>query len=229
MIGKIQQNIDELGVIDTVFYVLQRLFANCGLRLLRYALVAQPVTPDRRLNGRRGASMTTREIGPEDPVLKALPLEPDVIAYRHAQGAHCLGLFLDDKMIGCLWLCFDPYDEDEVRCRFIPYPADKAGWDFDVFLLPEYRGGLGFLRLWDAGNAFLRERGREWSCSRISVFNKPSILAHKSMGAQVLGTATFLVLGRYQLMLSTLSPFCDVSSQRGKGPRLVLRAPVEGA
>ena len=229
MIGKIRQNIRELGIIETGFYGLQRLLAKGGVRLLRYALVAQPVWPDPRLKGRRGASMTTREVCPGDPALKAMPLNPDVIAYRQSQGAHCLGLFLDDEMIGCLWLCLESYDEDEVFCRFIPHPADKAGWDFDVFLLPEYRGGVGFLRLWDAGNAFLRERGREWSCSRISVFNQPSVLAHKSMGAQVLGTATFLVLGRYQIMLTTVPPFCDISRNLGRGPRLVLRAPVKGA
>ncbi len=225
MLGKIRGNIDELGARDAFFYFLQRLFSLCGLRLGRYALVAQPVPAKPRLDGRRGASMTVREIGPDDPAIEAMPLSSEVIAYRRAQGAHCLGLFLGKRMIGCLWLCLGPYDEDEVNCRFIPRPAEKAAWDFDVYLLPEHRGGLGFLRLWDAGNAFLRERGRSWSCSRISVFNRPSILAHQRMGAETLGTATFLALGSCQLMISSLRPRLDLSCHPGKGPRLVVQAP----
>ncbi len=229
MLGKIRGNIQELGCRDAFFYFLHRLFSLCGLRLARYALVAQPVPAKPRLGGRRGASMTVREIGPDDPAMKAMPLSSEVIAYRRGQGAHCLGLFLEERMIGCLWLCLGPYDEDEVRCRFIPRPAEKAAWDFDVYLLPEHRGGLGFLRLWDAGNAFLRERGRSWSCSRISVFNRPSILAHHRMGAERLGTATFLALGSCQLMISSLRPRLNLSCHPDKGPRLVLQAPCRGS
>ncbi len=169
--------------------------------------------------------MTVREISTGDPAIKAMPLSSDVIAYRRRQGAHCLGLFLKERMIGYLWFCLGPYDEDEVCCRFIPRPAEKAAWDFDVYLLPEHRGGLCFLRLWDAGNAFLRERGRSWSCSRISVFNRASILAHHRMGAERLGTATFLALGSCQLMISSLRPRLNLSCHPDKGPRIVLQAP----
>lgn len=225
MLEKIRINIEELGYRDALLYFLQRFLFLFGARLVRYALVAQPVPEKPRLAGRRGASMTVRQMDLDEPAMKAMPLSSEVITYRREQGAECLGLFLEERMIGCLWLCLGPYDEDEVRCRFIPRPPNKAAWDFDVYLLPEHRGGIGFLRLWDAGNAFLREHGRAWSCSRISVFNRPSILAHQRMGARILGTTTFLTLGPCQLMISGLRPWAGLSCRRDTGQRIVLQVP----
>lgn len=228
MIDRIASNVRELGWKDALFYLLSRAIAVVGVRLFRYVLVAQPVPERSLLNPRRGASMTVREVAPDDPAMEAMPLSAEVVAYRSGQGAHCLGLFRGEEMIGCLWLCLGAYDEDEVRCRFEPSPASQAAWDFDVFLLPEHRGGVGFVRLWDAGNAFLRERGRLWSCSRISAFNRASILAHQRMGAQRLGTATFLRFGPCQVMFSSLAPYLSFSVGFGDGPMLKLETPTNG-
>lgn len=225
LIDRIARNVRELGWKDAFFYMLCRILAVFRWRLFRYALVAQPVPEKPLLDPRRGASLTVREVAADDPAMKAMPLSPEVVAYRRQQGAHCLGLFHGEQMIGCLWFCLGPYDEDEVRCRFTPSPPERTAWDFDVYLHPKYRGGFGFLRLWDAGNAFLRERGRQWSCSRISAFNRSSILAHERMGARRLATATFLLFGTFQIMFASLSPYVRFSFRSGDLPTLILQTP----
>jgi hypothetical protein len=131
-------------------------------------------------------------------------------------------------VIGCLWLCLDPYLEDEVRCRFMPMPPGQVAWDFDVYLRPEHRVGFGFARLWDEANSLLRARGVAWSISRISVLNTKSLAAHDKLGIRTLATAAFLRVGRLQLMLASLPPFVHLSSSASSAPTLALHAPASG-
>jgi len=187
--------------------------------LYRYELVAQAVAERPRLGARRGASIETRRLGPGDPALAELPLDDAVLAARFAQGAVCLGAFKGGRTIGCLWFVPGAYEEDEVRCRFVPEGA--AAWDFDLYLAPEVRGGLGFARLWDAADAAYREAGIGWSMSRISRFNAASLAAHKRAGARRLGRATYVVLGPLQIMVATLPPYLHLGVRSRPVLRLV--------
>lgn len=209
------------------FYVLDRAVRKLGgsACLYRYVLVAQPVRQTPLLGPRRGRSIEVRQVDPDDPALGAMPLSPEVLRFRFGQGAVCFGAFQDGAMIGCLWLCLGPYEEDEVRCRFTPLPAGRASWDFDVYVLPELRTGLAFARLWDAANKHLRERGVAWSFSRISAFNPLSLASHARLGAQRVGTATYLRVGRWQVMTSSLPPRFHVSTGPQAVPRISLRVP----
>lgn len=217
----------ELGPAGASCYLLQRLGAKSGgiFAVHSYLLVAQPVPTAPLLNGRRGQSIAVRRIDPQDPRLLALPLDTAVLAYRTAQGAVCFAAFKEEAVIGCLWLCLSSYEEDEVRCRYAPAPAGEACWDFDVYLAPEHRSGLGFARLWDEANAFLRERGVCYSWSRISAFNPGSLASHARLGARIAGRATFLRLGPCQLMVASLPPRRHLSFRREDKPSLTLRNP----
>ncbi len=155
----------------------------------------------------------------------ALPLDEAVLAYRASQGAVCFAAFKEEDVIGCLWLCLSPYDEDEVRCRYRPAPAGEASWDFDVYLMPAHRSGLGFARLWDEANAYLRQRGIAFSWSRISAFNPTSLASHARLGARVAGQATFLRLGPCQLMLASLPPRWHLSFRPTDRPSITLQNP----
>lgn len=219
----------ELGLSGTLCYALQRAGAKSGglLAVHRYHLVAQPVAAAPLLPARRGRSIAVRRLDPCDPALLALPLDESVLAYRAAQGALCFGAFKQDEIIGCLWLCLSGYDEDEVRCRYQPAPAGKASWDFDVYLAPAHRSGLGFARLWDEANAFLRQRGVAFSWSRISAFNPASLTSHARLGARVAGQATFLRLGPCQLMIASLPPRWHLSFRKNSRPSLSLRNPAD--
>jgi hypothetical protein len=145
-----------------------------------------------------------------------------VLSYRAKQGAVCFGAFKEGEIIGCLWLCVSPYEEDEVRCRYCPGPRGQSAWDFGVYLKPEQRSGLGFARLWDEANDFLRQRGVSISWSRISAFNPGSLAAHTRLGAQIVGKATFLRLGRCQLMVASVPPFLHLSLRESETPSIRL-------
>lgn len=219
---KVKGLVRELGAFGAICYVLHLAGGRSAglLSVHRYLFVAQPVARTSLLSARRGQSITVRQLDPQDPLLLALPLDQKVLAYRASQGAICFGAFREGRIIGCLWLCLDGYDEDEVRCRYQPMPPGKASWDFDVYLLPEHRSGLGFARLWDEANAYLRKRGVVVSWSRISAFNPASLASHARLGARVAGRATFLRLGPCQLMIASLPPRWHLSFHRAQRPFL---------
>ncbi|MGD1876714.1 MAG: GNAT family N-acetyltransferase [Kiloniellaceae bacterium] len=227
LLGKLKRLAGELGPVGVLAYGLHLLGGRSGglLGLSRYLFVAQPVAGQPLLPARRGRSIAVRRLDPQAPELLALPLDRAVLAYRAGQGAVCFGAFKEDRIIGCLWLCLGAYEEDEVRCRYRPLPAGRASWDFDVYLLPEQRSGLGFARLWDEANAFLRAQGVTYSWSRISAFNTESLAAHSRLGARVMGQATFLWLGPCQIMLGSVPPYRHLSFRRKAGPTLELHNP----
>jgi hypothetical protein len=212
------------GGVNAALYAIHRSLNRFGGALHRYEFVAQPVASHALLTGARGRSIAVRLVDADDPVLSQLPLTPEVIARRAAQGAVCFGAFKGEEMIGCLWLCLGTYEEDEVRCRFVPAPVGRASWDFDVYLRPDQRLGPGFARLWDEGNAYLRERGIRWSVSRISAFNPRSLAAHARLGTRGIGSAIFLCLGRVQFALSSVPPYVYFSRGPGQVPLFVLDA-----
>lgn len=218
LFGKLRNLLRELGLVGAICYVVYRIGARSGglMSLHRYLFVAQPVAPAPLLPPRRGRTIDVRRIEPGDPALLSLPLDRAVLAYRAGQGALCFGAFKEGEIIGCLWLCLGPYEEDEVRCRYHPLPVGEASWDFDVYLKPEYRNGLGFARLWDEANAFLRQRGVACSWSRISAFNTGSLAAHARLGARVVARATFFRLGPGQLMVASVPPYLHLSLARAQ-------------
>ena len=74
----------------------------------------------------------------------------------------------ETNSLGYLWLKLQGYEEDEVRCRYVPVPERGTAWDFDIYVAPPYRMGRTFTRMWIAANDFLRSNGIEWTLSRIS-------------------------------------------------------------
>jgi hypothetical protein len=214
------------GPLNACLYAAHRALNWWGGAVHRYYFVAQPVPPSPVLPPQRGRSIVVRPVATDDPVLSAMPLDPAVIRFRAAQRAICFGAFKGDDLIGCLWVCLGPFDEDEVRARFVPSPSGQASWDFDVYLLPEHRGGLGFARLWDGANQFLRERGVQWSISRISAFNPTSLSTHGRLGARRIGSAVFVRIARWQFSLASLPPYIHISPNMAKAPAFSLWAPV---
>lgn len=208
LVRKFRGLVSEFGFWNAVLYT-----SGLALRVIcprvniyRYYIVAQPVPDKDLLPARRGKSIEVRELKSGDPAFAALPLDEDVLEFRFAQNVICLGAFQDEKVIGCLWMCFDAYEEDEVRCVFRLDPASSTSWDFDVYLHPDARLGFAFLRLWDAANALLRDRGISWSLSRISGFNPGSMASHSRMGATRVGGLIALKGPNRQLVFSRYAP-----------------------
>lgn len=222
--------VEQLGWLDGCGYLLARLLSVLSsgrIGLHKYYFVAQPVALTPWLSPRRGTAIAVKEIVPTDPLIAAFPRPRAVIAARFEQAAICLAATKADEFIGFLWLTLGPYQEDEVRCRYLPLPLDAAAWDFDVYLEPRHRTGIAFLKLWDAANQFLTARQVRWSLSRISAFNSNSMNAHGKMGARRLGSATFLALGSWQLSCATLAPYVSISMRADRFPIFALTGQSE--
>lgn len=199
------------------------------MRLYFYHLVAQPVSGKRLLPPNRGRSVEVREIGLDEA--KALPVERPlaVLESRFRQRARCLMASTGDRFLGFLWFQLGAYEEDEVRCLFVPLPSGKAAWDFDVYVDPSARLGPAFARLWDEANALYSSLGIGWSISRISAFNADSLAAHRRFGLERAGSALFLSAGPAQFMLATMRPYVHIALTRGSRPVLRVQAPSAAA
>jgi hypothetical protein len=217
----------EFGPVRAWLYLAQRAFGLIGGEIYFYEFVAQAVAPEPFLRNGRGRTIAVRRLSVGDLAFETMSLKRHVIEYRTKQHAICMGAFVEEKMIGYLWLCLGPYQEDEVTCKFIPSPAAHAAWDFDVYLLPQYRLGLGFLRLWDEANQFLRSHGIRWSISRISILNSRSLASHARLGARPCGKALFVRAGSVQVSIASMKPYVRVSWGGRCSPEFVIHAPVE--
>ena len=196
------------------------------VRLLKYYFTAQPLAAPLAgsLAARGGTGAFTMEwVGADCPAFAEVDRPPQVIAARYAQGARCLLARRDGEFAGFLWVVIGPYDEDEVRARFVLLPAGRTAWDFDVFVADRFRMGRLFTLLWQRAGADLGAEGVATTFSRISAFNRASIAAHRRLGARIVGQAIFLVAGRVQITLSSLGPRFHLSWRRDQVPAITLR------
>jgi hypothetical protein len=204
----------KLGGLNACLLAFDRLLrriAGGRMRLYKYYFVAQPVAKQPWLPPHRGAGVEIRSVKACDPALAQFPRPQAVFPRRFAQGALCLAAFKAGSCIGFLWFTLGPYQEDEVRCRYVPLPEGASAWDFDIYVHPEHRNSIAFLRLWDEANRLLAARGIRWSLSRISAFSKRSMSAHARLAAQRIGTAVFITLGSWQISVATVTPHFFVS------------------
>jgi hypothetical protein len=185
--------------------------------------MAQPITNEPLLGPRYQHWLQPREIKQGDAVLAGMPLTTATLAHRFAQPTVCLGGFRNDRLVGYMWLCLGPYEEDEVRCTFIPDPSQGV-WDFDFYIVPKHRLGPTFLGLWDGAYAFLRERGYRYSFSRVSRFNLDSRRAHDRLHWKRIGSALFLKVGTWQWMAATVPPYVHVSVSERTRPVIQVQA-----
>jgi len=224
-VRRIRQTIRQLGWLNGCLYALHRFLASISrgrVRLHKYYFVAQPISVKRWLPPPRGASLEVRRVTESDPIIKDFPRPDWAIPYRFKQGAVCLAGFKAGQFIGFLWFTLGAYQEDEVHCRYVPLPKGTSAWDFDVYLHPEHRNGIAFLKLWDEANSFLAARNIRWSLSRISAFNRNSMLSHARMGASRIGAATFLSIASCQLSVATVRPYFHFSTHPGSFPIFAL-------
>ena len=231
MLTKILATFRELGTVSTVLYGTDRLIrmVSNNKRVYRYALVAQRVSDLPTLPSHRGKSIEVCEISGVDPLLSDLSedLREEVLCFRKKQNAVCLAAFTQNTIIGCVWLCFGTYYEDEVRCRFSLVCDEGASWDFGLYIRPEYRNSVAFVKIWHAVKEYLQERRVCWSISRISAFNPHSIRSHARAGATSLGNVTFFCADPYQLTISRLPPYWHCSQDADSMPHFYLSASGE--
>jgi len=214
----------EFGAMAGALYaadqVLRRLSPQVGIYV--YELMVQPIGGKKLLSANLAKNLTFAEIGRSDPAIDLMPARPEIKRARFDQGAICLGVFRREKLIGYAWFCFNTYEEDEVRCTYALAVPDQSVFDFDFYILPEHRMGIGFLAVWHGANEYLRARDVRYTFSRLTRFNVASRRAHAHLGWKCVGKALFFQAYRVELMLATLAPFIFLSWSGKSRPRLRL-------
>ncbi len=203
----------EFGFFAGLLYAIDQVLGlvSSQMRLYYYEIMVQPILGKPLLSARLTRQLEFREIKRGDPEVELMPARPEIKASRFDQNAVCLGAFKDGQLIGYIWFCFRAYEEDEVRCTFVLTPEKESVFDFDLYLFPEHRMGLGFVGLWNGADAFLSSRGIRFTFSRLSRFNVASRRAHAHLGWKCVGRTIFLKAGRFELMLATIFPYLHAS------------------
>jgi hypothetical protein len=215
----------EFGFLAGLLYAADRVLSSLSprLRLHVYEFMVQPISDKPLLPRSFSRGLEIREIRADDPAIGLMPVRPDVMAARLQAAATCLGAFKGGTLIGYMWFCMRSYDEDEVRCTYVVTPETKAVFDFDFYLFPAHRLGLGFVALWNGANEVLSQRGFKYTFSRLTRFNLASRRAHRHLGWKRVGRALFLQMWRFELMLGTIFPFVHLSATTGRRVRLTLK------
>lgn len=227
----------EFGVVVGLLYVTDRVLRAISPRvgLLLYDLVAQPIVGRDLLPPALSRNLHFEELGPGHPDLARLPIAAQVREARLAGQARCLAAYRKGVMLGSMWWCCDRYFEQEASCLFCLPPGVPAVFDFDLYVVPEQRMGMGFMAIWQGTNGLLRQQGVRIACSRISRFNSASARAHARIGARVVGRVLFLRAGPLSVMGATCAPYLSVSVNPERpivltiDPGMPLRAEMEGA
>lgn len=216
----------ELGAGNAILYWIDQVgvkFLASRMRVFKYNFVSQPITDKPFIPARRGANISIQKFTGATAAVRSLPVTPEVLAFRLDQGSHVLIATLNDQYAGHLWYTLGSYREDEVRCTYRLEPPDATAWDYDASIADEFRLSLVFARLWDAARQEMFKAGVRASASRISAFNSDSLRSHQRLGARGCGFAVFLVIGRVQLTVSTLSPFLHLSMSARSAPTITIR------
>jgi hypothetical protein len=222
-----QATASGIGLWNAILFSASRLSSILGgnrIRIVKYYFTAQPVSAPGAERSPRSGTFDIAWADADCKLLQQADRPAAILAARFAQGARCLVAANGDDLAGFVWFVTGPYEEDEVRARFVPGPQGEAAWDFDVTIMPQYRMGRLFSYLWARTNAELARCGVRHTMSRISAFNPGSLASHKRLGAQVIGSALFVCVGRLQLMRSSLRPRWHFSWRHDQRPTLVVAA-----
>ncbi len=208
MFQKLASPFRTFGLVAGTVYAINRVLVRISpsASLAVHDWMVQPITSKPLLPKRLASAYTARFIEDDQALVAAMPIRPEVRASRRAQGTRCLGTFRKGSLVGYVWFAFDQYEEDEARCTFKLRPAEQSIFDFDFYVMPEYRGGLAFAAIWNGASQLLHERGVRYSFSRLDYFNRASAKAHDHLGWRRVGRALILRLWTMELILATRSP-----------------------
>lgn len=228
MLQRLTSPFREFGWFAGLIYCADRAlqYLSPHARLYFYELMVQPIPDKPLLSAGMVKSFEFREIVRGQPEIAEMPARTEIKENRFDQGARCLGVFKKGQFIGYLWFRFGSYEEDEVRCTYELTPHAESVFDFDLYLFPEHRMGLGFVATWHGANAFFRERGVRYTFSRLTRYNLPSRRAHSHLGWKRTGTAIFLQAGGVEIMVATVFPFVYMSFGSNQRARLRLKSDV---
>jgi hypothetical protein len=104
------------------------------------------------------------------------------------------------------WPALLPRNPNGKIDRKLLSPATSV-FDFDFYVLPQHRLGVGFLGVWHGANETLSAQGVRYTFSRLTRFNTASRRAHAHLGWKRVGSGVFLQAWGVEVMVSTLAPY----------------------
>lgn len=213
----------EFGWVAGSAYLLDRLLRRLSpkLGLYVYEFMVQPIGGKPLLPPNLSRNLTFQEIVKGDPAIAEMPAREDIKARRFEQGARCLGAYRKGQLIGYLWYATGRYEEDEVRCDYVLVDRSASIFDFDLYVLPKYRMGIGFLGVWHGANELLAPLGVRYTFSRLTRFNLASRRAHAHLGWKRVGVGVFLQLWGLEFMAASVAPYVGMTV--GPRQRITLR------
>jgi hypothetical protein len=188
--------------------------------------MVQPILDSNLLSDRLSRQIEIREIKRWDPEIALMPVSEEIIESRFNQNTVCLGAYQKDKFIGYIWFSFGKYLEDEVRCTYVLIPERASVFDFDLYIFPEYRQGLGFIGIWNGANKYLSNHGINYTYSRLTSFNLASKRAHQHLGWKRIARAVILKVWVMELFFINIYPYFHVSLGETGRTRLKLQPDV---
>ena len=213
----------EFGWAAGLAYVINRLLRALSpdLGLYVYEFMVQPIGGKPLLPANLSRHLSFQEILKGDPAIADMPAREEIKARRFEQGARCLGTYRKGQLIGYIWYATGRHEEDEVRCDYVLEEQAVSIFDFDLYVLPQYRLGVGFLGVWHGANEILAPQGVRYTFSRLTRFNVASRRAHAHLGWKRVGAGLFLKLWGAEFMASTVAPY--VGATFGDGQRITLK------
>ena len=130
MKSRLLKTVRQIGWYNGGWYALAMLIGTLSRGrwgLYKYRLVAQAVAREPLCRGRGGTiEVRALDAGACAAAFSALQRRAEVIAARYHQGAQCLAAYRAGELLGFLWFTAGPYQEDEVRARFVNRQQDVA-------------------------------------------------------------------------------------------------------
>lgn len=212
------------GTLYLLDRVLRSLSPRLGLQV--YEFMVQPIGGKPLLPPNLSKNLTVRPILEGDPEVAGMPAREDIKAQRFADGARCLGTYRKGQLIGYMWYARQRYAEDEVRCDYVLAEPATSVFDFDFYVLPQHRLGVGFLGVWHGANEVLSAQGVRYTFSRLTRFNTASRRAHAHLGWKRVGSGVFLQAWGIEVMVSTVAPYLAATFSPRQRVTLSLRPDV---
>jgi len=224
MLNKLNRLIISFGYRVTAAYLLHRLLQKLSKSsgCYYYYIYEQELTQHKQAQALRAANskLAFNWYQDFDDIHLQLPRPESVLKERFNQKTSCVMAIQEQEVTACAWFTESSYQEDEVRCTFDFSHLPNHVWDYDVYVIPKYRVGRLFLRLWRQVEMYWQDKGKTASLSRISAFNQNSVTSHEKLGAKRLASACFLCVGNIQLMVSSTAPYINLSCSTNSRPTI---------
>lgn len=185
------------------------------VRLWALRFYAQPVPAQPLLPAGRAPAASKLRVGtarPDEIDEAAFDRPTGAVAERFKAGSICVAARSGDDLAGFMWLHQGPLRERMFGCDFEAVPNHRAWWDYDFEVLPRFRLGRTFARLWDEAHTLLRSRGVEATISWIHLSNRASQRAHERAGARAVGWLVLLDSSLLRLGLQSAAPYIRVAT-----------------